>query len=390
MSDAPLACQRAQFSIPADVHYLNCAYMGPLPQAVQEAGIAGLRRKAVPTGIAPSDFFEDAERARRLFAGLIGAPDPARVALVPAVSYGAAIVARSLRPRRGGRVVMLEGQFPSNVYAWRSLADREGLDVVTVKPPDHGPRGEAWNRALLDAIDERTVLVALPQVHWTDGTRFDLAAAGRAARAQDAIFVVDATQSIGAMSFDVAGCGVDAVFCAGYKWLLGPYGMGFTWLGPRFDDAVPLEETWIGRGGSEDFRGLVDYRDDYQPGAARFDVGERSNFILLPMLVAALELVTEWSPARIQDYCAHLMRPAIDDARALGFDVEPEEWRSAHLFGLRTPGGLDNAVLQAALAERGVHVSLRGSAVRVSPNVYNDARDATAFVEALRAATAAV
>lgn len=390
MSDASLTCRRAQFSIPGDVHYLNCAYMGPLPLAVQEAGIAGLRRKAVPTGIAPSDFFEDAERARGLFAGLIGAPDPARVALVPAVSYGAAIVASNLRPRRGGRVVMLDGQFPSNVYAWRSLADREGLEVVTVKPPAHGPRGDAWNRALLDAIDERTVLVALPQVHWTDGTRFDLAAAGRAARAHDAVFVVDATQSIGALPFDVAAFGADAVFCAGYKWLLGPYGMGFTWLGPRFDDAAPLEETWIGRGGSEDFRGLVNYREDYQPGAARFDVGERSNFILLPMLVAALELITEWSPARIQAYCARLMRPAIDAARELGFDVEPDGWRSAHLFGLRTPDGLDNTVLQAALAERGVFVSLRGSAVRVSPNVYNDERDATAFVAALRAATAAV
>lgn len=387
----PLDCRRDEFSIPADVHYLNCAYMGPLPVAAQQAGIAGLRRKAVPTGIVAGDFFEDADRARRLFADLVNAPDPQRVAIVPAVSYGAAIVARNLRPRAGQRVVVLRDQFPSNVHAWRSLAARHGLELVTVEPPRPvPPRGEAWNRAVVEAIDERTTLVALPQVHWTDGTRFDLESIGRRARAFGATFVIDATQSIGAMPFDVQAIGPDAVFCAGYKWLLGPYGIGFAWLGDRFDDAEPIEETWIARAGSEDFRRLVDYRDEYQPGAVRFDVGERSNFILLPMLVAALERVIAWRPERVRDYCAGVMQRAIGEARALGFVIEPAAWRGAHLFGLHAPAGLDIGALQAALATRGVYVSLRGNAVRVSPNVYNDAGDADAFVQALRAATVPV
>jgi selenocysteine lyase/cysteine desulfurase len=312
------------------------------------------------------------------------------VAIVPAVSYGAAVIAHNLRPERGARVVVAAEQFPSNVYAWRRLAAEHQLKLHTVSAPPGERRGESWNQALLTAIDERTALVALPQVHWTDGTRFDLEAIGAKARQCGAVFVVDATQSVGALPFDVMRIGADAVLCAGYKWLLGPYGLGYLWLGPRFDDAAPLEETWIGRRESEDFRGLVAYRDDYQAGAARMDVGERSNFILLPMAVASLELLTEWGADRIQDYCARTTAPAIAAAAELGFTAEDAAWRGAHLFGLRAPPGVDISVVQRALAERAVYVSLRGSAIRVSPNVYNDGNDMGAFAEALRAAAATV
>jgi selenocysteine lyase/cysteine desulfurase len=187
------------------------------------------------------------------------------------------------------------------------------------------------------------------------------------------------------MPFDVTRIGADAVLCAAYKWLLGPYSTGFAWLGARFANAEPLEETWIGRGGSEDFQGLVNYRDDYQPGAARFDVGERSNFVLLPMLVAALEHVVAWRADRSQQYCAELAAGAITTAQELGFTVEDSAWRGEHLFGLRAPDGIDLRALQESLRTRNVHVSLRGSAVRVSPNVYNDAADMAAFTDALRA-----
>jgi selenocysteine lyase/cysteine desulfurase len=381
----PLDCQREAFSIPDDVHYLNCAYMGPLPRAAQQAGIAAIGRKAVPTSIEARDFFTESDRARSLFADLIGATEPARVALVPSVSYGMAVVARNLRLEPGSTIITAAEQFPSNVYAWRRLAARCGAELIAVPAPAGPERGAAWNAALLAAIDARTALVALPQVHWTDGTRFDLAKIGAAARSQGAAFVIDATQSVGAMPFDVNACAADAVVVAGYKWLLGPYGLGYLWLGSRFDDGEPLEETWIGRGGSEDFRGLVAYRDDYQPGAARFDMGERSNFILLPMAIAALERIREWRTDRIQDYCARLMRPAIEAAASMGFTVEDEHWRGSHLFGLRAPPGLDLAELDVALKEGRVSASLRGSALRVSPNVYNDDADAAALVAALEA-----
>ena len=381
-----LECQRHEFSLPDGLHYLNCAYMSPLPRRVEAAGIAGVQRKRVPSEIAPHHFFDDSQRARELFAGLING-EAERVAIVPAVSYGIALLARNASCTRGQNIVVSAEQFPSNVHAWRRLAARTGAQLRTVDAPQSDHRGEAWNTALLDAIDADTAAVALPQVHWTDGTRFDLERIGAAARRAGAALIIDATQSVGALPFDNCRIGADAVVCAAYKWLLGPYSIGAAWIGARFDDAEPLEETWIGRAASEDFRGLVNYRDDYQPGAARFDAGERSNFALMPMFIAGLELVSSWTPAAIQAYCRAITADALAEVSALGFEIEEPEWRASHLFGLRTPAGLDLAGLQTELQRRRISASLRGSALRVSPHVYNDAGDVAALLDALRAAT---
>ncbi|MEZ5293085.1 MAG: aminotransferase class V-fold PLP-dependent enzyme [Vicinamibacterales bacterium] len=379
-----LTCQKARFSLPDDEHYLNCAYMSPLSKAVEAAGLAGVARKAVPSRIQTSDFFTDSNTARALFARLINAPDPSRIAIIPAASYGLAIAARNLPVSRGQNIVVTHEQFPANVHAWRRLAQARGVEVKTVHPPDASEgRGRAWNVRLLEAIDPKTAIVALGHVHWTDGTKFDLEAVGRRAREVGASLVIDGTQSVGALPFDVQAIQPDALICATYKWLMGPYAMGFAYLGPRFDDGEPLEETWIGRAGSENFKELVNYRDDYQPGALRYDVGERTNFALMPMAIAALEEVLERRPERLQDYCAALTAGLVGKVQDLGYAVEDPACRAAHLFGLRAPAGVDITAVGERLRERRVFVSLRGSAIRVSPHVYNDARDIDALLDAL-------
>jgi hypothetical protein len=83
-----LSCQKHEFSLPPGLHYLNCAYMSPLPQRVEAAGIAGVRRKRVPSAITPADFFAGADLVRALFARLVNVADAGRIAIVPAASYG--------------------------------------------------------------------------------------------------------------------------------------------------------------------------------------------------------------------------------------------------------------------------------------------------------------
>jgi selenocysteine lyase/cysteine desulfurase len=382
-----LTCQKSQFSLPPDEHYLNCAYMSPLSKAVEAAGLAGVARKSVPSRIQTSDFFTESDRARALFARLVNAPDPTRIAIIPAVSYGLAIAARNLPAARGQNIVVTHEQFPANVHAWRRLALTRGVEVRTVQPPDgRDHRGHEWNARLLDAIDADTATVALGHVHWTDGTKFDLEEVGRRAREVGAALVVDGTQSVGALPFDVQAIQPDVLVCATYKWLMGPYSMGFAYLGARFDDGEPLEETWIGRAGSENFKELVNYRDDYQPGALRYDVGERTNFALMPMAIAALAQVLERRPARVQDYCASLTADLFERVLALGYTVEDAAHRGAHLFGLRAPAGVDVTAIGERLRERKVFVSLRGSAIRVSVHVFNDRADIDALVDALAGA----
>lgn len=382
----PLSCQRGEFQLGRDDHYLNCAYMGPLPTRAEEAGFAAIRRKAVPTRIIPPDSFWDTDRLRELFARLVGTPDPQRIAIQPGVSYGVATAVRNITIERGDNVVITHEQFPGNVYSWRKVCAEVGAELRAVDPDVVENRGRVWNERLLESIDGRTAVVSVPNVHWTDGTWFDLEAVGARCREVGAAFVVDATQSVGAFPFDVERVQPDVLICATYKWLLGPYSLCLAYFGPRFDDGEPLEETWIAREQSNDFQKLVDYQDRYVGGAVRYDMAERSNFFLAPIAAASLELVLEWGPDRIQEYCKTLTAPLLAEVGELGYAVEDQAYRGSHLFGLRMPASVDLAALKKQLSARNVSASLRGTALRLSPNVYNDEVDVGVLREVLEGA----
>ena len=378
------------FSLPTGSAYLNCAFTSPLLRSVEAAALRALRRLRYPARLSHDDFFDESDAIRDRFARLVGG-EARQVAIVPAVSYGAAIVARNLETRPGSHVVVAGEQFPSNVYPWTRWAREQGAEVRTVERPETGDPergvGGAWTERILEAIGSDTALVALPQAHWTDGTLLDLEAVGRRAREVDAAFVVDGTQTVGAHPFRVDRIRPDALLCAGYKWLLGPYGLGVAWLGERFDDARPLEETWLGRRGSEDFAGLVDYTDAYREGADRLDVGERSHFVLAPMLSEALRRLLEWGVETVAAHTARLTSRAAEGARELGFRAEADAGRCSNIVGLQTPAGTDATELARTLAARRVHVSRRGDALRVSPHLYNDEADVDALLEGLADAT---
>jgi selenocysteine lyase/cysteine desulfurase len=373
-----LSSKKEEFSLPPDYHYLNCAYMSPLSKRTQAAGEAGIRREAVPADVRAEDFFSGCDRARELFARLVGAPDPQCVAIIPAASYGLATAALNIPLRAGQSVVTVHQQFPSNVHIWRRACESAGAEFRVVLPPDGGAdRTHAWNEAILEAIDGDTAVVALGPVHWTDGTPFELGEIADRTREVSAAFVVDGTQAIGAMPFDFQRIQPDALICAAYKWLTGPYSIGAAYFGPRFEDGVPLEEHWLGKEGSQDFSRLVDQAAPYRPGAVRYDMGEAANFTLLPMFIAALEQLLEWDVSAIQDYCCQLTRQLL---RGLPAENHDGQHRVGHLVGLQVPSQIDLAGLRARLRDQKVFVSVRGSMIRVSPHVYNDADD----IEALR------
>ncbi|MFP2907758.1 aminotransferase class V-fold PLP-dependent enzyme [Pyxidicoccus sp. 3LFB2] len=373
----PLPSQRHLFELPDSVTYLNCAYMSPQLRSVRAAGEAALAMKAQPWRLKPEDFFTHSERLRGLFARLVGA-DADGVALVPSVSYGMAVAAANLRVREGERLVVLAEEFPSNLYPWRELARRSRAQLATVARPRDGD----WTRAVLDAVDAHCALVAVPHCHWTDGSWLDLERVGERARQVGATLVVDGTQSVGALPLDVARVRPDFLVVAGYKWLMGPYSQGYLYVAPEHREGVPLEQSWILREGSEDFSRLVDYRDAYQPGARRFDVGERSNFQLVPMASAALEQLLTWGVEDIQRTLSSLTAQIARGATALHLEVAPEAHRAGHLIGLRRPGGYAPTVAQR-LAAQDIHVSVRGDNLRVAPHLYNTPEDVDRLLAAL-------
>lgn len=356
-----------------------------------EAGQQALLRKTQLHRLTAADFFTEAAQTRQLFGQLIQA-DADRIAIMPSVSYGMTTVAKNLayKPglQAGQEIILLHEDFPSDVYAWEEVCAQKGLVIKTIVPPAGSAatptgRGQQWNEQLLAAISDKTALVAVPHVHWTDGTYFDLAAVRQRTREVGAWLIVDGSQSVGVMPFDVQRIQPDALVAGAYKYMLGPYGVTLAYFSETFDNGVPIEAAWINRVGSEDFSRLATYQRDYQPKAARYNMGEHGNFILLPMLNAALTKLLEWGVDNLYAYCGQLTHRVVPALRELGYWTEDIHWRSNHLMGIRLPVGLAMEDVKRALTDRSISVSVRGTSIRVSTHIWNDEQDLTALVDAL-------
>jgi selenocysteine lyase/cysteine desulfurase len=370
-----LPCQRALFDLPEGTAYFDCAKMSPLSRAAIEAGRRGLERKAHPWDVRAEHFFDESEDVRGLFARLIGAAAD-DVAIVPSVSYGMATVMANVPVAAAQKIVTLADDFPSGILASRALAQRAEARLVTVARPEEG----SWTAAVLEAIDGGTALVVAPHTHWVCGTMIDVEAIGRRCRSVGAALVLDTTQSTGALPLDLAAVDPDYLIATSYKWLMGPYSLGFLYVAPRHQQGRPLEEAWIVRRNAHDFRSLSDYEEGFAAGARRFDMGERANFALLPVAREAIGQLLEWGVADIAGTLG--VATARIEAGLAERGVTAQEGRAPHFLSVRFPGGPPHGI-EERLAAADVHVSLRGERMRITPHLYNDESDAERLFSAL-------
>lgn len=376
------------FSLPEGIHFINCATRGPFSKAVEQAGVDAIQQFSPSIHqIRPDDFFERAWVVRELFDQLINSQDKERLAIIPSVSYAMAVVARNLYRKSGLRagqhILLLGEEFPSDVYAWSRVCKELSLTIVTVPMPDSEAVGREWNARILEAINEDTALVVMPHVHWQYGIKFEIEKIAERARTVNALVAIDGTQSVSALDFDVQKVKPDMLVCAAYKWLMGPYGMGLAYFGEFFDGGIPLEESWMARQESNLFYKLTEYQENYRPKAYRYNVGEHSHFIQMPMLEVALREKLAWGCDSIQAHCQSLWQQPVQKLAKLGVQFEPEAERAHHLVGIRLPASTDVVKVQQALEARKVIVAARGQGIRVSPHLYNTDADMNALVEAL-------
>ena len=376
-TSSALTSQRDLFEIPDDVCYLNCAYISPLLKSTVKAGTQGLERKSRPWEIRPIDFFSTVREVRRLASGLFGAT-PDDIAIVPSASYGLATAARNLPVQRGQNIVVLAEQYPSNFYIWERVARDSDATIRTVPRPLDGD----WTSGILEALDPDTAIAALPQCHWSDGTLVDLLRERHRLNDLGAALVLDLTQSLGAMAFDLEQIQPDFAVAAAYKWLLGPYSTGLQYVHPRHHRGEPLELPIFSRENAEVFSDIR-YRSEFAQGACRYDVGEVANFALLPALLNALTQITEWSVPAIEAALAQRTERIAREAKALGLDVADSGFRAPHFVGIRFPDG-PRPELAEQLRTESIYVGLRGDALRVTPHLYNTEKDLTRFGEVLR------
>jgi selenocysteine lyase/cysteine desulfurase len=293
------------------------------------------------------------------------------IALVPSASYGIAVAANNISLTAEQNIILADQQYPSNVYAWRELAKRTGAGIITVKKEG----GQTWTEAILATIDTQTGLLALPNCHWTDGSLIDLEAVSKKAKEVNARLVIDASQSLGAYPLDINKIKPDFLVTVGYKWLLGAYGLSYLYADPQYGETGgPIEFSWLNKTGSEDFTRLVEYRDEYKPGAHRFDAGAFPGFINIPMATAALTQITAWGIDNIQETIAVLANDISRRAMAMGLETADPATRVGHLVGIKLSDS-QMVTLAEKMAAAKIYTSFRGNSLRIAPHLYNSMQD---------------
>ena len=375
---------RAAFDLPRDICYLNAAYMTPQPRAVLEATVRGATRRAQPWTITPPDFFSEVEALRSAFAKMIGCGAD-HVAVVPSAGYGVACAVNNLQTTAGEIILTMSDQFPSNYYSWRRQALVSGAEIEVVTKTD----GQAWADAMIEAIaryGNRIAVATLEGHHWASAEAVDLDVVIPALRDVGATVVLDLTQTIGACPLDICRLAPDFMVAAAYKWQFSPYGVSFLYVDEQYFDGVPIEEAWMSRDRAEDFSRLAEFTDSYQPGARRFDMGEKCSFSNISGAVAALQLLEQWGIETVANTLNATNERIAAILEAHGFDTMPVANRGPHFQSARLPD-TEPRELAARLIDHHVYASVRGDHLRVAPHLYTDDEDLERLDAALGTAT---
>jgi selenocysteine lyase/cysteine desulfurase len=374
-----LSSQRHLFDIPKEIAYFNCAFNSPQLNESQNRLHIGVNTKSHPWERMADDFFDTAEIIRILASSIFGG-DADGYAIIPSASYGLSTAARAIEPKlqSGDRIVVIDEVFPSNYLPWERTASETNSDLIIVPTPLDGD----WTKAILGKIEKGVRVVAVPNCHWTNGAFIDLKVIGSACRDVEAMLAVDVTQSLGAMPFSIEEVKPDFLIAAGYKWLLSPYGFSILYVSEQWRNSRPLEETWIARDNARNFTELVKYSKNYQPGARRFEVGEKCTPTILPGAIAALERIKEWEVNRIAMALSKINDRISTNIENLGFQLPDISQRCPHMFGAELPKRYKGNLV-AELMQRKIFISQRGNSVRFSPHLHVNSRDIDRLLEAL-------
>lgn len=366
---ASLADAAAHFRIPADTLYLDCAAQGPRLHAVLAAGHAALDATTAPWTLSFESWQAQIEALRSLAADTLFNGDVEGLAMVPSVAFAIATAARNARLHAGDIVLVLEGEFPSNLLPWQQRCAEADAHVVAV----HRGAGQDWADAVLAALRARpnVRVVALPQAHWHDGGWVDLDRITPAVHALDAVLVLDLSQSLGALPLKLDAWRPDFVASVGHKWLLGPTGLAWLWVSPRWrEGGVPIEQHWSARDAGDQWNFPASAAPPLRAGARRFDAGGVTDPPRLAMAHAALAQVQAWGVGNIATQLAAITG-ALDHAlEAHGL----REWQTAghapHFTALRAPSDIALAAVAGALHAERIVCTLRAGLLRIAPHVH--------------------
>jgi cysteine desulfurase/selenocysteine lyase len=369
--------------------WLNAAHQGPLPRVAVAAAQQALREKTAPHLIDDASFVELPRQLREHLGRLINAPAEELV-LGNSASWGLQVLANALPWRNGDEILVLSDEFPATVFPWL-VAEAAGAHVrrlelgAPVLEPDR----------LASELTPRTRVVAVNWVRSLTGHMVDLRGLQEVCGRRGVHLVVNATQGLGALPFDVAAIPVAAIACSGFKWLLGPYATGFAWFRPDVLETLrPIQAYWLALpDGVEldlNLEGEHRLRDDL--GARAYDVFGTANFLNFAPWAAALGYLLERGLAEIAEHDQALVERLVGSLEGRGYDfISPTDAGKRSAIVVVSAGDARrNEEIYALLAQERIDVALRGGNLRLSPHLYNTTEDIDRAVGVLRDALASL
>lgn len=370
---------RALFPVTQHSIYLNHAAAGLMSTRVQAAIQRGLR---LMTDQGPHAFRKEIDRVsaelRAGLARLIGS-EPGEIAFVPNTATGLNMAALSLPLRAGDNVLLCDQEYPALAYAFMNLEQTRGIAARVLPHDGGGP-----TVALLDRYaDDRTRAVAVSSVQFLSGFRADLAAIGAWCRARRVWLIVDAIQSLGVVPLSVGATPVDILVAGGYKWLLGPPGVGFMFV--RQDCLKELRPALAGAASVAGVDNYLDYRLDFWPSAERFELGVPNRLGHFGFL-ESVHLLLEIGIAPLHAWTLHLTDHLLRGLDRLGYEpiVNRQPQHRSAIVSFRVPPPHTPGALSAALSQAHVIHSVRHGCIRLAPHGYNTEAEIEQVIEILR------
>lgn len=366
---------RALFPIAGHYAYLDHAANAPLATPVRSTMEVYLDRMTEePFDLVHWERLRNQVRAR--IAELLSVRADS-ITFTKNTTAGLGLVAAGLDWEAGDNIVGVQREFPSNIYPWMGLK-RKGVELRLYQPE----QGRIDVKAVVRLCDRRTRVLAISAVQFWSGFRTDLGALGTALRGRDILLVVDAAQAVGALQLDLSRAPVDFLAAGAQKWLLGPMGVGFAYVGPRMLDR--LNPVTIGPESVLRDREYVDYDLTFKPGARRFEEAA-PNYLGILGMGAAVNLLLRCGMPAVEEVVLRLADRLRDELPRRGYELVLKPTALSERSGIvsfRHPRMVP-AELHARLREAGVIISLRGDYLRASPHYYNSDQDLDRLLEAL-------
>lgn len=368
---------RALFPVTARFNYLNHAAVSAPPTPTIHAIQKYLADVSLNGSINFKDWLDTKERTRRLLAELLGAR-PEQMAFMRNTSDGLSTVANGLKWGPGENLVTCRNEFPSNIYPWLRVRDAFGVEVRMCEERE----GRIDLDELVDLIDDQTRVVAISHVQYASGFRADLKQLGRAARAHDALLVVDVIQSLGVLPLNVESELVDVAAGACHKWLLTPEGVGYLYLSDRARALTqPTLVGWVSVPNPDDYN---NFDQGWNAGTLAWETGTGPTG-LIHGLEESLKLLREVGIKNIQRHLEILSDHLCDRLQDSSYQVvssrRAEE--KSHIVCIRSRSGLTPMDLYSHLKHQNIVTAPRGDRLRISPHLYNSLAEIDHLIDAL-------